>query len=41
MSDRLTPTEVRDLLSIADVVTVNELIEKLRDYLGNGASRRD
>ena len=30
---RLTATEVRDLLSIAGVDTVEELIDKLRDYL--------
>jgi hypothetical protein len=33
MSDRLTPTEVRDLLSIAGFHTVDDLVEKLRDYL--------
>ncbi|GGH44923.1 hypothetical protein [Microbacterium album] len=29
----LTPSEVRDMLAIADVATVDELVEKLRDYL--------
>lgn len=38
MSHPLTPTEVRDLLSIADVHTVDELIEKLRDYLAGDGS---
>lgn len=38
MDDRLTPTEVRDLLSIAGVATVDELIEKLRAYLAGDGS---
>lgn len=37
MDERLTPSEVRDMLAIAHVTTVDELIEKLRDYLaGDG-----
>ncbi|MFL0411077.1 hypothetical protein ACH0AH_07860 [Microbacterium paludicola] len=40
MSEELTPTEVRDLLSIAGVTTVDEMIEKLRHYLaGDGVQR--
>lgn len=36
--DDLTPTEVRDLLAIANVATVDDLIEKLRAYLDGAGS---